>query len=225
MKKLYLLCSIVLGCTAVQAQVKKGDIVLGGNLGYNHSSSKEDNSGITTSSGNNLGINPSFGKVIKDNLVLGFDVNYTHGSATYNGGSTTTGTGGGGSIFLRKYKPLGNGFYLFGQSSLTGNYTHNAQVNPTTSGGQIDSQSGDVTSFALQFFPGIAYAVSPKWQLEAGLPNFFSITYSHDRQKEYFTGGVGTPVLTSETNNNFSIASSLTGSNTITVGVRYFIGN
>jgi len=225
MKKLYFLCAVVLGCTAVQAQVKKGDIVLGGNLGYNHSSSKEDNSGITTSSGNNLAINPSFGKVIKDNLVLGFDVNYTHGSATYTGNNTTTGNGGGGGVFLRKYKPLGNGFYLFGQSSLTGNYTHNAQVNPSVGQGQIQNETGDVTSFALQFFPGIAYALSPKWQLEAGLPSFFSITYSHAREKELFTGGVGIPTLTSETNNNFSITSSLTGSNTLTVGVRYFIGN
>jgi hypothetical protein len=154
MKKLYVLCSIVLGCTAAQAQVKKGDIVLGGNLAYSHQSSKEDNSGITTSSVSNLAINPSFGKVIKDNLVVGFDVNYTHGSASYTGGSTTTGNGGGASIFLRKYKPLGNGFYLFGQSSLTGNYSHNAQVNPPANGGQNESQSGNLTSFALQFFPG-----------------------------------------------------------------------
>ena len=221
MKNLYLLAFIVLGYTAADAQIKKGETVLGGNLGYtDQSQSSGVNSSYPYKSTNrNLTLSPAFGKVIRDNLVLGFDISYTNSKSTYTGTPDNTGNGFGAGIFIRKYRPLGNGFYLFGQSRLGFNYTHSSQAEPV--GSSITRDVVNVYGATLQFFPGIAYSLNPRWQLEAGLPNFFSIGYSHTKETQSYAGQSA-----DFTNNGhlFSAQSSLTGSNSLTVGVRYFIG-
>jgi outer membrane protein assembly factor BamA len=112
MKKLYVLFFTVLICSITQAQIKKGEIVLGGNLGYSDQSYTTDIPGANSSSNSNktLFISTSFGKAIKDNLVLGADISYNHSNSSYTPGSATTGNGFGAGVFLRKYKHLGEGF-------------------------------------------------------------------------------------------------------------------
>jgi len=219
MKKVYALFIIALSCTTANAQIKKGEIVLGGNLGYSDQYQGTTISGTTSSNqSKNFSIAPSFGRAIKDNLVLGFDVGYNHSRASYSPTPDNTGNGGAADIFLRKYKPLGNGFYLFGQSSLGGFYNHSKQNDET--GASFESNSMNAYGFTLQFFPGIAYALNQKWQLEAGLPNFFVIGWSHSKQTNI-------PLNAPEqdyVSHSFQLQSSITGSTALTIGLRYFIG-
>lgn len=220
MKKLYALAFAALVCSIAHAQIKKGDIVLGGNLQFFDQGQQTFNAASppATNSSRNLSIAPSFGKAIKDNLVLGFDVSYSNSRSEYTGSSATDGNGFSAGFFVRKYKPLGNGFFLFGQSRLSGSYSHSSQNEPP--GNQPDRDVFNSYGFSLQFFPGVAYALSPRWQLELGLSNFFLISYSNSKETLSYTNQTDSHFNAHQ----FSAQSFLTGSNTLTVGARYFIG-
>jgi hypothetical protein len=227
MKKLYALASFVVLFSSVHAQVKSGDIILGGNLSYsNQGTTVPQAPGVVSPSAltkqNNLIINPSIGKAVRDNLVVGLDLSYGHSDFSYNASGNPAQTSSANSftagVFVRRYKPLGNGFYLFGQAELSGGYSHSSSFNPQTAESSSTENGYGVT---LQLYPGIAYALNRRWQIETGLPNFFSIDYTHQKTTASYTNGV--PDQTS-TYHNFSLASALTGTNEFTVGVRYFIG-
>jgi hypothetical protein len=149
--------------------------------------------------------------------VLGFNIDYSH-SKYSEPGSSASGNGFGAGIFLRKYRLLGNGFYLFGETSLNGSYGHQAADEPA--GNEPYSNTTNTYQFNLRFFPGVAFALNPKWQIEAGLPSFFQIAYSHSKQTEKFTTGSDQYYIS----RGFVVQSSLTGNSTLSVGVRYFIG-
>ena len=221
MKQIYALLLFICIYSVANAQVKKGDIVLGGNLGYSDEASTGQTSPPTSITSNSLYLNPSLGKAIRDNLVLGIGISYSHSSSKVDNAGTLTDnqTGNSGSlgVFIRRYKPIGAGFSLFGQAGLSGNYTHSNEMQP----GATDlGAHANTYGFALNLYPGIAYALNRRWQLETSLPNFFLINYGHTKETQQFTGQ---PDLTS-TNHNFGISSSLTGNDEFTVGVRYFIG-
>jgi hypothetical protein len=158
---------------------------------------------------------------IRDNLVLGIDVSYQHGTDKniYNGTVTDDETDNGGSlgVFVRRYQPIGAGFSLFGQAELRGNYSHSNADQPASTPALSHSNT---YGFELQLYPGIAYAINHKWQLETSLPNFILINYSHIKSTEQYTGQ---PEQT-YTSHNFGISTSLTGNNEFSVGVRYFVG-
>lgn len=221
MNQFSLLTFTVFICSLAQAQIKKGDLVLGGNLDYNNQKQTINYSGRDSSiyKYRTISIAPSFGKVIRDNLVLGFSIAYTYYRQDDNQGDVTRGNGFAGSVFLRKYKPLGNGFYLFGEASLGGNYTHTSLNQPGSN--SLLSQVTNDYGVTLNLFPGIAYAINPKWQLEMALTNFFVISYSHSKltqsnpnQPDYHN-----------TIDDFTAESAITGGDTFTIGLRYFIGN
>jgi hypothetical protein len=108
---------------------------------------------------------------------------------------------------------------VLGQGMLSSSYSHVVYNNPPGSG---NPTANDAKSFgiALQFYPGIGYAINRRWQLETGLTNLFSIAYNHSKQSASYPNQPDQ----NSTDHNFSICSSLTGNNQFTVGVRYFIG-
>src|SRR5882757_9601242 len=91
------------------AQIKKGDVLLGGNLGFSKNSSTP--AGMDGNDQTFISISPSFGKVVADNLLAGFNLNYAHSrSKSGNPGNpgqaaniSTQDTYGLG-VFVRKYK-------------------------------------------------------------------------------------------------------------------------
>jgi hypothetical protein len=226
MKQTYALLLFSLLCSFVaSAQIKKGDIVLGGNIDYSNQAMTSAQSGIpsTTNStkSNAISINPSLGKAIRDNLVVGIDLAYSRDTYSYNtvGGpaenQVTSGFMAG--IFVRRYKPIGAGFSLFGQAELSGNYTHTNNADPSSTV-IVDHTNG--YGFSLQFYPGIAYALNRRWQLEMGLTDFFSLAYTHSKETQEYSNQ---PTVNSS-GHIFAFTSSLTGADEFTVGVRYFIG-
>jgi opacity protein-like surface antigen len=227
MKKMYALAAFITFFSAAHAQIKSGDIVLGGNLGYDNQGSSSPQipgsvSPTSFSKGNDLSFNPSVGKAIKENLVLGIDLSYTHSSFSGNvaGSPAATNSANGFlvGVFIRRYKPLGNGFSLFGQAEVAGSYSHNRSVDPTTDGSNMKE---NVYFLTFQLYAGIAYALNRRWQLEVGIPNFLSIDYNHVKSNTTYTNGVPDQVASSHL---FSLASALTNANQISVGIRYFIG-
>ena len=76
--------------TAARAQIKKGAVLLGGQLGVSAQTGKNDFlQSESTSSG--FGISPAFGKAIKENLVIGgdFDFSYNKNSQSNNYSQTS----------------------------------------------------------------------------------------------------------------------------------------
>jgi hypothetical protein len=220
MKKLYLFFCLILTGFISNAQIGKGTVMLGGNLSYDESSSS--NNGAASNKNTDLALNPSFGKAIKDNLILGFDVTYGHGTSSEKGVFDETSNSFGAGIFLRKYKFLGNGFYLFGQSRLGGAYSHGSTTSPSDPNSPYNPVSDVSNSFTLSlgFEPGIAYALNRKWQLEIALPDFFAVNYGHSKETVTYTS----EPKDENASNNFSAASTLTGTNVVSIGVKYLIG-
>jgi len=222
MKKLYLSLSLLFIGFLSQAQINKGAILLGGNLEYSESAGSSNVANTPSIKSTNLLLNPSFGKAVGDNLVLGFDITYGHGSSSQSQQYTQTSNDVGAGFFIRKYKLLGNGFYLFGQARIGGDYSHaseNDVVPPNTITPGITSNINDSYNISLQFYPGIAYAVNRKWQVEIGLPEFFAVNYNHLKQT---TSTAGQPDQVSN-GNSFEAVSSLSGTNSFSVGLRYVI--
>jgi hypothetical protein len=156
-----------------QAQVSKGTILLGGNVGFSSQKTNDPLSNPPEYKTTYVSLNPSIGKAIKDNLVAGIDLTYAYSktSQTNSGVTADNKTNSFGlGVFLREYTPLGKGFSVFTQERLGGSYSK------TTTNGTENSKA---TGVALTFYPGIAYNISKRVQVETGFTNLVSISYSH----------------------------------------------
>ena len=219
MKKFILSSLAVFIVFLSQAQIKKGQVLLGGSLGFGHSASDYDSSyyqpgtKLTT-----FNISPSVGWAIKDNLLFGVEATYTHQKSTTqqptgnNYGDVNSFTGG---VFIRKYKYLGSGFSFFAQSSVDLTYGHTKYVSPNPV-----NQSQNSYGFAIGFYPGVAFALSSRWQLETGFPNVGYINYNHSKYTTETSGGQDQHY----TNNNFNVGSSLSNTYQLIIGLKYIIG-
>ena len=171
-------CSLV-----VNAQFKKNDILLGGQLSYTYnSSSSYEPSGYYTASDQKMNygnITVSLGKAVNENTLIGIDLSYLPSSST---NAVTNGTpafkyqnnGYAVGIFFRKYKSLGKEFFLFGQGSAS--YGWSDQTGKDSAGKKI--ASGSSWNAGIDLFPGIAYRISKHFFLELSIPDLFVVRYT-----------------------------------------------
>jgi outer membrane receptor for ferrienterochelin and colicin len=223
-KHFYLLILFFAIAYGSQAQIKKGDILLGGTLSFNTQKTTQDNNFPSQPyKQSNFSITPSIGKAIKDNLLAGFDL-------TFTGSTNTQGTGAGSyanklhnygaGVFLRKYKPLGSGFAIFMQTRFGGNYnTQKTQYN----GDPYPNSNIKGYSFDLSFYPGIAYAITKRVQLETGFANLVDVNYSHSKNSQ--TTGANNDVLATSKSNSFGISTSLSNGYGFAVGIKVLLGS
>jgi hypothetical protein len=196
-------------CSA-NAQIKKGSIFLGGDIGGSTQKTKTD--GVTSDKQSGINISPVIGKAIKENLVLGINAGVTiyHAENTTNTSSYSAG------VFLRKYKNIGNGgFYIFVQGGLNGAYykqKRNVAPSPI-------SDETKIMFVGLTAYPGISYAISRKLHLEAGFNNLLLLNYSNEKRE------TGDPVISTKKTNAFNISSSLSNAtSSLYLGFRLLIG-
>ncbi|HTI94343.1 MAG TPA: outer membrane beta-barrel protein [Puia sp.] len=218
MKKILLSSLAVFITLLSHAQIKKGTVFIGGNINFLHQSGKTDDSiYIAANPATNFSFSPSVGWAIKDNLVFGIDLGYGYqkdsynypGPAYYNKLNSYSG-----GVFLRKYKTLGSGFYLFGQTDLGFTYTKTDH-----SAGRAAPDQTKTSTVGLSFYPGVAYRLSSHWQLETGLPGLAHITYSHINETNY-------PTPASEahaSSNSFNAGTTLGSYFQFSVGILYVI--
>lgn len=207
-KKILLVIIICTVASAVDAQIKKGAIFLGGQLGLSTQSSKND---IPNSESKSTGFNisPAFGKAIKENLVIGGDISFGYNKNESSNTQKTYSYGVG--FFVRQYKNLAKDFYLFVQSRLGASYSKSTARDNGQPLNNIDNK-GFIVQAAI--YPGIAYGVSKKIQLEGGLNNLAYIQYNHSNQ---------TSSNSSFKTNAFSLGSSLSNFAGLTVGFRVLL--
>lgn len=200
-----------------QTQIKKGTVFIGGSIGFSKQSPSNDNPNNYYQKSTNVNLFPSIGWAIKDNLVFGVTLGYGYQKNSqapvdtlYNKNQTYSA-----GVFLRKYKYLGSGFSLFGQSNLF--YTYGKTTN--YDGSQF-YQTYSSYLFGLNFNPGVAYRINAHWQIETSLPNLGYINYGHQR----LSNGLLPPSSDQPSaSNTFSIGSSLSGIYQFSVGVQYII--
>jgi hypothetical protein len=201
--KLLLITFFTISTWSASAQIKKGSILLGGSLQVYTQKSEPLDTRYTQ-----FGIRPAVGKAIKDNLIAGFDLGFTS-NATRNPDSSSIKINEkayGAGFFLRKYATLGKNFYLFGQGRLGAGYYRN-KYSPSV----YPSNRAEGFTIDLNFYPGVAYSVTNKIQLEAGLPSFLSLTYDRFKQHNNYKGS------------SFNASTSLSNAGDFSVGVRVLL--
>jgi opacity protein-like surface antigen len=177
--KLKIFLSVVFACTLLStsyAQINKGSTWLGSNFSY--SQSKEGIEQPVDRKIRTTSVLPAFGVAIKENLVLGIYGNYIYERSENNGvliDSKEKKYGGG--LFVRRYVPVFNRFYIFGEGRL--GYNTYETKNKWNYGNVISSGKIKGWNTGVTFTPGISYGVTQNVQLEAGFVSLFSIMYAN----------------------------------------------
>lgn len=213
MKQQFLLSAlfVCMSIVSAQAQIKKGAIWLGGNIGY--SENKTDYETSPDYKYRTLGINPAIGTAIKDNLVAGIIISYNK-TRINNGGSMIESkeTMKGGGIFLRQYVPIVNRLYIFGEAnatfkSLRGNETQ------SYNNVKINKKGWDA---GLSFSPGVSYGINRKIQLETG---FNSLIHVLKTKRNNTSTANGYDIKTE----SFSAGLNLENESYFFIGIRFLI--
>ena len=176
-KQFYLLTAGLLIVCITNAQIKKGDVLLGGNLNFSKQTTKPDDvfyNGDQTS----FSISPSIAKAVKDDLIVGLNLSFSY-FKNVNKVNTpsmiSTSSSYGLGVFIRKYKVLGAGFALFAEGDLSG---QDILSRSYADGGTKPPADKNYTINA-GFYPGLAYFISKHVQLETGFQNLAYVQYGH----------------------------------------------
>ena len=182
MKQRFLLSLLFVCSFAVttQALINKGAAWLGGQVGFSQSQNESGPTSKTKQTSFNF--SPAVGTAVKENLILGVFINYanTKAKASSTNISTTTRkeeTVGGG-LFIRKYFPVVNRLYLFGDAR--------AFYNSNKSTDKTNSPEIKVKGFeaGISATPGISFAATNKIHIETGVNNLFSSRYQKRTQTQ-----------------------------------------
>ena len=210
MNKALLLVFTFLSLTTVAtAQISKGAVLIGPNLSFSASTSNDTAYQIKQS---NFHVSPSVGFATKENTVAGVRLylgrhRVRYSASTPDFKATLYGAG----FFMRRYLPLVKAVYLFGDGELFGNASTGKQKNNDYENTTKEARAG------LSFYPGISYAVSKRFQLEAGLSNLLAIEYKTLKSEIVYS--TGTTAITDH--RGFSASTFVGGSTNFTLGFRF----
>jgi type V secretory pathway adhesin AidA len=147
------------------AQIKTGRYLLGGSGNYYNTSNPTQVSFYT---------NVQVGKVLNNNTVIGLTGTYSSNNfnSSYTSPPKTRLYYAG--FFYRKYKPILNKFYFFGE--VNASYSYSKYILEYYNNNQgLKSKSSGVN---LSFIPGISYNVWKRMQMELTLPSLANISYT-----------------------------------------------
>ena len=175
MKKSFLLSAIVaIFAITASAQIKKGAMLLGGQLSYGDSKRSFNSTQADETVKSGL-YNILVGTALKENFILGGYVRYGHFKINNSNNlySNTKEESYSAGVFIRQYKKIGKDFYFFGE--LGGGYLGANGSQTTTSPSVITKyeQSGG----NLYLSPGISYRIYKKLQVELAIPQLAAVSY------------------------------------------------
>ncbi|MBO9153170.1 outer membrane beta-barrel protein [Chitinophaga sp. GCM10012297] len=170
MKKMIIVAALGLfGIQFANAQVKKGDVLVGGNVGIATSSEKVDGTdGKTTST--TFNISPKAGYALSDKWMVGVFVgtDFTNSKdKTVEPNTELKSTVIAPGIFVRNYHMLGEKVALFGEANVAYGFG-TVKAN--------DTKTASVNSIDANIVPGISYFVNKRFVLEGV---FGGINYSN----------------------------------------------
>jgi hypothetical protein len=165
MKRIILTCALALSILTSQAQIQKGNVMMGANI-------SDISFGLDKPNIFNLSINPKAAWFVQDGLALGGDVNL--GLSTFKNGGTNVNYGIG---------ALGRYYGSTGANEVVNNSRFFGEVTVGISG--INPADGESTNgLGFSFGPGFTYFVTPSIGLEAllkyrGTAGFGDSAYAH----------------------------------------------
>lgn len=180
MNKVLLLSAIItIFSLTTSAQIKKGAVLLGGQIGYLDYDSKFTNTQNKQKNGAAL-FNISAGMAFKENRTIGITATYYHtNDDNVNGGAVFNNTKYNSlniDVFYRIYKKLAKDFYFFGE--IGAGYTGNDEASTNLPNNTLVTKY--VTSgVELHITPGVAYRVYKKLQVELAMLRIGQTSYSH----------------------------------------------
>ncbi len=178
------LMAVVSFSAFAQGDIKKGSRLIGGDVGFSTSSS---DAGVTSSSGTSFNVSPVYGKAVKDNFFIGSLLRLSYGNNKNENSAVaykSTSMSWYGGVFVRKYKPLKNGFYLFLQAGAGGGAGKSRQQTTPSADFVAVQKSGMID---LNLTPGFAYNLTKKLQLETGLRSIVALEYSWQKNRNLST--------------------------------------
>lgn len=190
---------------SASAQLTKGHKLLGGSInGYTNT--------IENSNGGDfkhkfVSVSPSLGFFVADNKVVGALLGYSHLNSNGTKGNAYTAGG-----FYRQYLPLNQKFYLFGEAAL--NLSTGKDDQPANAQGISEVRRQSIATYLT---PGIAFAASRRFMIEATVNNLVGINYQ--RTKTKYSGS-----NTTDRGNSFSLSSNVASNTPVSVGFRILLG-
>jgi len=241
-----LLTIALMACAAVTfAQISKGSIMLGGDVGFQSNGTTTANSttapGVTLTnppdgggSTMNLGINAGY--FLMDGMAVGLNFGYNSTSTkesfqytdpsnnqqslTWNNTTSLITIG----LFARKYMMITEKFYFYGGigfNYMTGtNSSSDANTSPPNSSSKpalVANPDEKISGWNIAIAPGLAYFPSPAWGIHFGLNNIIS----YSSQVSQMDQPVGSYTATQKvTTSGLNLGVGLTP----TLGIAYFFG-
>lgn len=181
MKKIYIVL-ITLFCTTVMVNAQ---FVAGGSIGFSTSGGTTENNGNKTdnTSTSTFTFSPMAGKFFSDNFLGGIKLGISSTNTDKPSVNTTTSESHFGlTPFARYYALRVNKFSVFGQAELgIGFGSEKTKVNGTT------TYNPKTSTFSLMVFPGIAYDLSDKVELEAAIGGLNFGFYNQVEKEDNYT--------------------------------------
>jgi hypothetical protein len=213
---LVLICIFSL-VASTQAQINKGSVWLGGNIGYSETKTKFES--FTGADVKSISFKPAAGKAIKENLIAGVTFTYTKtttindGPANYYRKQTEKNIGGG--VFLRKYVPVVSRLYIFGEAAAAYKNLKSTLSDPNAPNNKTNTKGWDA---AISLTPGVSYAINNKLQLETGFNSLFSTVYGKSKTTSANPDLRGTSKV-------FATGINLENESTFYIGFRFLINS
>jgi hypothetical protein len=229
MKKIvFLVLLLASSFLKVQAQISKGTILAGGNIGYNQVNNEIKSTGPSIPSGSSkqelnsrsVSFNPSAGLFLADNLAFGLTLGINDSKTTqpyYDQNRTieqgTRATSFSAAPFLRYYYLPSETFGFYGQ--LTAGYSYQ-RIRYETDQANIPNQTSKSNGGFASITPAFVFFPTPKLGLEltAG-----SISYYRFRNNS--ENSPSSQTVNTSTNSNFGANFGLSN---LTLGASYYIG-
>ena len=155
---------------ASQAQVQKGDWLLGGTFSFYTSSS---NNGSTTNTGSNSNLNPELGLAVTSNSIVGLLGGFSTSTTKDNSGNKMTNNSYSAGLFWKRLFSINDKVGWFGD--LSGSYDHSKYTTTSMLGSK---QEASANGFSASLSPGVYYKPGRKIFLTAGIGG---LSYNHSR--------------------------------------------
>ena len=223
-KNLTLLVLVFISFCA-KAQIKKGTLLVGGQISAGKSDNNYNQSGypfpqpIPYFQNDNFkytNVGVSIGKAVKDNRVIGFNFNTANFKQTFfynlTESSKAKGNQNEAGVFYRSYRKLGKDIYFFGQANALINFGK-TKYNYSSS---INNSTLKKTGASLSLSPGLAYAISKKFHIELSMQNLLEIQYISSKQE--FTNPANQTLKSNSYGFNSSLSTGVLGN--IGIGFR-----
>ncbi|ADY53219.1 hypothetical protein Pedsa_2677 [Pseudopedobacter saltans DSM 12145] len=175
MKKLILSIAVLSGLAfTTQAQTEKGNVILGGSVGFNTSKAEG-----ASKSDVNFNIVPSVGYFLNDNFAIGTGVGYQYDKSVSTKRQNEAFVV---APFGRYYVGLSNQFKFYGQLSVPMEFGTDKSID---NNGDTGAKIGTTTDIGVNLAPGFAFYPTKRIGIELSVKG---LGYEHTQFKDEATG-------------------------------------